>query len=225
MDCLKCPTKTAGDRANEHSISAVPRDTVSAGRPRCADCVCHPGLLAGLSVCCRTRHRPCRKSAHGRALFQLCASGCSLVHRRSKHHECWNDQRSASAVLHRTCRPLPWRSGPRKHCCVPDLFRNVRIRRGRCGRDRQDHYRDDDQKRSLHARLCSRDNCCVRHHRANHSPIDPDGALCTRFQHLDRLPVSWGNCSGLVDGGRADGAQHLAVASQEFRSGAGGPPG
>ena len=39
-------------------------------------------------------------------------------------------------------------------------------------------------------RLCRRDHGIGRHHRADHSAVDPDGALRAGLGHLDRLPVS-----------------------------------
>ena len=45
------------------------------------------------------------------------------------------------------------------------------------------------QGRPLSDRLCRRDHRLRRHHRADHSAVDPDGALCADLRHVDRLPV------------------------------------
>ena len=51
------------------------------------------------------------------------------------------------------------------------------------------HHRHDDARRQVSDRLRGRDHRVVRHHRADHPAVDPDGDLCAGLRRVDRLPV------------------------------------
>ena len=143
--------------------------------------------LLSAAVGARPRHRG--RADPQRPVQQLRPARDPAVHPRRRSDEHRQPDRPAAAVLPRAGRPLPRRSRPRQRRRQHDLRRHVRLGDRRRGRHRPHHHRHDDQGRQIPDRLCRRDHGLGRDHRADHSAVDPDGALCADLGYLDRLSV------------------------------------
>ena len=75
--------------------------------------------------------------------------------------------------------------------------------------NRQDHYRHDDQGRSLQPWLCGRDHGCISDNRTHYTALDPDGAVCPGVESIDRCTVSCRNTARPDHGYRLDGHELL----------------
>ena len=133
-----------------------------------------------------------------RPVQQLCSVGGAAVHPCRGFDEQREPDRPAPEILSCARRSISRRAWSRQRRGEHHLCGHVGIRH--CGRRRHwpHHHRNDDAQWKVSHRVRRRDHGFGRHHRADHSTVDSDGRLCTRFRHFDRLSLPWRSHSGAV---------------------------
>ena len=213
-DLARDPRPCAGHRARtaarryDQPVRALPLHDPGARPARLADRLFDDRGLDPLSAARRPRPRHFGRADPQRPLQQLRAARGAAVPVLRRADERQQDDGSSAALLRHAGRPLPRRARPHQHRAEHHLRRHVRLGDRRSRRHRAHQHRHDDAQQPLSGELCGGDHGGIRGDRADHSAVDPDGALCADLGYVGRLPVPRRRHPGPADGARADGHQH-----------------